>query len=259
MRRLAATLVMAVGLLAGPALAAPEAADLPACGKSDPAVVAADQAMFDKAMDAFQDEGWPALKSRLPEMEAAVARAPAVYHPIERCDGVVLIHVDSQQEFLAISRRFGTETTRWQRWPYPYTALLVGATYVEYRDYAHAIPVLMKAVAMAPDDARIVGEAAGALNLGGQPQQGLALVDRTLAAYDIKGRDRGRLLRARGFAYVEMGRLDEAEAAYRESLIHDPTNPTARGELDYIAGLRNGAPRTLGEPVNSTTGEANQH
>jgi Flp pilus assembly protein TadD len=52
---------------------------------------------------------------------------------------------------------------------------------------------------------------------------------------------KARLLRGRGFALTELGRLDDAEEAYRESLVSEPNNPRAAGELNYIARLRTGA------------------
>ncbi|MEM1413398.1 MAG: tetratricopeptide repeat protein [Myxococcota bacterium] len=47
-----------------------------------------------------------------------------------------------------------------------------------------------------------------------------------------------RALRGRGFSLVELGRLDEAEAAYRQVLDIDASDAQARRELDLIAELR---------------------
>jgi Flp pilus assembly protein TadD len=57
---------------------------------------------------------------------------------------------------------------------------------------------------------------------------------------DIDDGGRARMHRGRGYVLTEMGRLDEAEAAYRESLKFEPGNKIAIGELDYIARLRAG-------------------
>jgi tetratricopeptide (TPR) repeat protein len=59
-----------------------------------------------------------------------------------------------------------------------------------------------------------------------------------LAAIDDKGK--ARMHRGRGYVLTEMERLDEAEAAYRESLKFEPDNKIAKGELDYILRLRLG-------------------
>jgi Flp pilus assembly protein TadD len=48
--------------------------------------------------------------------------------------------------------------------------------------------------------------------------------------------------RGRGFVLTELGRLDEAEAAYRESLKIEPDSERAKNELQYIARLKAGGP-----------------
>lgn len=49
-------------------------------------------------------------------------------------------------------------------------------------------------------------------------------------------------LRGIGFSLIEIGRLDEAEGALRESLDLDPGNPMALSELEYIDHLRSQGP-----------------
>ena len=48
--------------------------------------------------------------------------------------------------------------------------------------------------------------------------------------------------RGRGFALIELRRLDEAEQSYRDSLVSEPNNPNALRELTYIRQLRAGGP-----------------
>ena len=48
----------------------------------------------------------------------------------------------------------------------------------------------------------------------------------------------GRAKRGVGYALIELGRLDEAEAKYRECLKIDPSDATAKDELDYIRRQR---------------------
>ncbi|MEM1414731.1 MAG: tetratricopeptide repeat protein [Myxococcota bacterium] len=47
-----------------------------------------------------------------------------------------------------------------------------------------------------------------------------------------------RALRGRGFSLIELGRLDEAEAAYRQALALDANDTRAQTELNLIAHLR---------------------
>jgi cytochrome c-type biogenesis protein CcmH/NrfG len=48
-------------------------------------------------------------------------------------------------------------------------------------------------------------------------------------------------LRKKGYALTELGRLDDAEVAYRDSLRSQPGNPVAENELAYIAHLKSGS------------------
>jgi tetratricopeptide (TPR) repeat protein len=47
-----------------------------------------------------------------------------------------------------------------------------------------------------------------------------------------------RALRGQGVQLVDLDRLDEAEEVLRKSLEIEPDSDVARGELDYIAGLK---------------------
>jgi Flp pilus assembly protein TadD len=47
-----------------------------------------------------------------------------------------------------------------------------------------------------------------------------------------------RAWRGQGYCLVEQGKLNEAEAMYRKCLALDPKDNKARGELEYIQGLR---------------------
>lgn len=49
---------------------------------------------------------------------------------------------------------------------------------------------------------------------------------------------KARALRGMGYAKIEMGDLDEAERLFKASLKLTPDNPAAKGELEYIKGLR---------------------
>jgi Flp pilus assembly protein TadD len=72
-----------------------------------------------------------------------------------------------------------------------------------------------------------------------------------LAAYDAsakvaeesvdkerKNAELGRALRGKGFVLVELGRLDEAEAMYRQCLALDPADKKAMNELRYVEQRR---------------------
>ena len=65
-----------------------------------------------------------------------------------------------------------------------------------------------------------------------------------LAILDQSDELRAVALRGRGFALTELGRLDEAEVAYRDSLKLKPENEVALAELKYIAGLKSGSAKS---------------
>ncbi|MBF9150711.1 tetratricopeptide repeat protein [Novosphingobium jiangmenense] len=54
---------------------------------------------------------------------------------------------------------------------------------------------------------------------------------------------KARALRGMGFAKIEMGQLDEAEALFNQSLTFEPNSPAAMNELKYIKQIR-GKPNT---------------
>lgn len=63
----------------------------------------------------------------------------------------------------------------------------------------------------------------------------------TAAAFapeEVQDRLFGRAKRGIGYALIELGRLDEAEAKFRECLRIDPDDAGAKNELEYIRELR---------------------
>ena len=73
-------------------------------------------------------------------------------------------------------------------------------------------------------------------------QDSLQTYDRALAISGLPNGHRALFLRGRGFALIELNRLDEAEQAYSDSLAVEPNNPRAQQELTYIQRLRAGGP-----------------
>jgi hypothetical protein len=104
-----------------------------------------------------------------------------------------------------------------------------------------ALTYLDRGLAMQPQNGRLTSEKATALVNLHRPGDALAMIDAWLAANPLGGATtRARLLRNKGFALVELDRLDEGEAAYRDSLKAEPGHQGALYELDYIAKLRAG-------------------
>ena len=55
---------------------------------------------------------------------------------------------------------------------------------------------------------------------------------------ETKSEDLARAWRGEGYCLVERGKLDEAETLYRRCLATNPNDSKARGELQYVEGLR---------------------
>jgi Flp pilus assembly protein TadD len=64
---------------------------------------------------------------------------------------------------------------------------------------------------------------------------------------DRQAIEHARALRGQGFALIELGRLQEAENKFLESLKIDPSSLVARNELDYIQQLRSKAKAASGK------------
>lgn len=118
-----------------------------------------------------------------------------------------------------------------------------GYALADLRRFAEARPVLERAVAMAPFHAHFINELAYVY----QQQRDWQLSydtyvrARDATAYSDRKRvtpEKGRALRGMGFALIELGKWDEAEALFNESLVLEPGNANALNELRYIAQQR---------------------
>lgn len=122
---------------------------------------------------------------------------------------------------------------------------------------AEAETLLLRACEMMPDDPWYLAELGDAQQRQGKSEAALATFERALAAAtalaaepDAAARSPGgrppvqwqtRALRGIGYALVELGRLEDARAAYRRALDLDPNDASARKELDSVNGRLGGA------------------
>jgi tetratricopeptide (TPR) repeat protein len=135
--------------------------------------------------------------------------------------------------------------------PYPITAFYLGTYYNEVGRPAEALRALDAGLALPapiPDSdvgqthPLLISERGAALFSLRRWEEGLMNYERGLTINALDNPTRARMLRGRGFALIELGRLDEAEKAYRDSLVSEPNNQNALTELTYIARLRAGGP-----------------
>jgi tetratricopeptide (TPR) repeat protein len=135
--------------------------------------------------------------------------------------------------------------------PYPSTAFYLGTYYNAIGRPAEALRVLDNGLALPTSIPRwdggesralLITERGVALFLLRRWEDGLANYNSGLTIDSLDSSMRATMLRGRGFALIELGRLDEAEKAYRDSLVSEPNNRNALTELTYIMRLRAGGP-----------------
>lgn len=259
--RRAAPLAVAVGLIC-PGLAL---ADMPAtCGDAQ---ARKDEQVVEAALEAKTPA---ALAAKVPDLEAALSHAPASYPQIEqvgqvyRIRGIADDKARSLTLMLLVTAAKEHRNAQAVRCPdtYPNAALLAGVYWNEVKTPARALAALDRGYALRPGDSKLVTERGISLLLLRRLEEAIAMYSawlegvpsstndsglvKMLSEMTDNGtdRDRARVLRARAFSYVELNKLDLAEADYRASLILEPGNSKALGELNYIAGLRAGSAPT---------------
>ena len=214
----------------------------------------ADKAAYDEAMIAFRTRGFAALRERRAALETALAHAPPGLGPVEDCGAQLVIHPSSPTQsllWLMMAANEAKKTGDTRRVVatgvpiYVYIALILGSLQNEEHHYDAAATVLRQALVWQPREPLITGEAASALTLAKRYAEALALCDATLDGLVADDKLKALLQRRRGFALVELRRLDEAEAAYRLAIGLDATDQVAPRELAYVQQQKGGAaPRT---------------
>jgi tetratricopeptide (TPR) repeat protein len=138
--------------------------------------------------------------------------------------------------------------------PYPNISLYLGSYYNEVGQPQDALRVLNAGIAVSDangaglgeHDPYLVSEKGAALEALKQFDDALALYTKGLKLASNDDGDRARMFRGVGYSLTELGRLDDAESAYRKSLMCEPGNAHAENELRYIAHLRAGKPAVSG-------------
>lgn len=237
----------------GPALAGPPpAAADPAQAYDYSALDAretADGAIVQAALTALGAEGFGAMNRYGPKLQAVLDRAPTPYPQVEIRGSQVIVRADDEESAISLGLAGAMQANGADRQVvgrfnvYPMAALLLGSWANERRDADGAVKALRRGLALQPGNALLASELGAAFTLQHRWPEALAVYEAALEANPELGKlARARLLRGKGFALIELGRLDEAEAAYRQSLEAEPNHGGAQHELAYIAGLRKGRP-----------------
>lgn len=216
------------------------------CAESDFASEDADQQVLERAMADLQSSGYSGLARHLDALNAVLARAPSCYPQIERRDGQTIVRASDPSEFLAVSLVLAAAPGAGQIVMRPNTyadaALYLASNAVEMRQFDAALSYLDRGLALQPHNQFLMLERVSALMGLRRMQDAEAALRAALGDPALSlTLDRARFLRNHGVVLIELGRLDEAEAALSESIRLEPNNPGARNELQYIAQLREGA------------------
>lgn len=132
---------------------------------------------------------------------------------------------------------------------------LKGYALVELKRISEARRALERAIELAPANAQFRSELGHTYQIDKSWTKALEVFTEAervteFSLDDEKVRHQTRALRGQGFALIEMGRLDEAEARYRRCLALDANDQVAQMELRLIESLRARGRMTLpGRPT----------
>lgn len=240
-------------------LALPARADTaPATAAQQPWVKA--QAVLDATLADLSKDGIMGVAAHAADLDQALADAGTALSAADSGTRTITVLTDGPEEMLVALTAAAADKNAagWQTVavnnPYPLISLYLGSYYNEIGKPQEALRVLDKGLtlfavqgmALGAHRPLLISERGAALASLKRWPDALADYDEGLAIEGLKDSDRARLYRGRGFALTELGRLDEAAQAYRDSLKLDPDNKIALGELDYIAKLRSGGDKVPG-------------
>jgi tetratricopeptide (TPR) repeat protein len=176
-------------------------------------------------------------------LSAGVGRMPDGWQPIGTDRERVVLAAWDLGEFLRFSKDsdpLAEPGVVWVTPSYSKAYYLLAVIGVETGDAESAVNNMARAIEVQPYHPLVMHEAALILQRMGGAAQALEVLDHVdrVPAWLMTPERRALLWRTRGVTLVELGRLDEAEAALRASLDPEPNSAIARRELDYIAELR---------------------
>jgi tetratricopeptide (TPR) repeat protein len=237
-------------LLSAPPLALAQNPVAPAPASQE----AQDEQIVRSALNALARRGYDGLRPYMTQLADVTAHAPASYPRVDSRSGITTIRVmdgdpDASLPIMikTLATRSGAPKAANIRMAfnvYGAAFFMRGAFALENRLPEAAITELDRGLALQPDNVDMIAEKGSALSLMRKWPDMLQLYEDALSHdWAFIGDDQqGRMLRGKGAALTQLGRLDESEAAYNQSLEVAPENQTAIDALTYIARLRAGGP-----------------
>jgi tetratricopeptide (TPR) repeat protein len=172
-----------------------------------------------------------------------VATMPADWKPIVVLPNSVTIAYWDLAEMTECSakdgQRFGKQTVAWTRPSYSQAWYLLGFTALEAKDYVEANADIDRALALEPDHPTVLNEKATMLQQQRKLDEAIAYNRKVVESQRcVTTQALSRAWRSQGVSLIDLGKLDEADAALGEALKVDPGNPNTLNELTYLERMR---------------------
>ena len=123
------------------------------------------------------------------------------------------------------------------------------------RNLVEADKYIDKALALEPEHPTLLDEKGMLLQLMGDHENAVKHFNMVIHSNGcVTPYEKARALRGLGISLIDLGRIDEAEQAFQESLKIAPNNKVALAELDYIKKIRSGIKPTA--PIGISSGRS---
>ena len=182
-----------------------------------------------------------------PILLAIIANTPGDYrYEYEDAENALYIKFWDMKDFVYYATRLKEQGKAkrnifWQLNAYGRAHYYLGFLYIRQRQSTPALKYLDAGLALEPHQPLLKMEHARAMAQSGDRLTALREFEEVIAMGDeILPSLQAVAIRGKGFELIELARLDEAEAAFRESLRVEPKSPVALHELEYIRHLRQG-------------------
>ncbi len=175
-------------------------------------------------------------------LEASASEMPADWKPCRDAEGSTQIAFWNREEFLAHAKHHGAHLKKpvyWVPGSYSKSWYLLALMATEEERFEDAFDCLTIGLELEPDHPELWCELGYLLGQIEEHEDALQCYEKATSAREwAPALYMGRALRGQGAQLIDLGRLDEAEAAFRRSLEFEPDSENARSELEYIEELR---------------------
>jgi len=167
----------------------------------------------------------------------------------EKDDGIHVAYWD-KEHFLACSNRYrqrnGTKFIVWSHPSYAKAYYLLAYMSIESKNTNEAEIYINKALELEPNNPILLDEKGIILQHMGDHDTAIKSFNSVIDSTEcVNNHEKAKALRGKGISLIELGKLDDAENAFKESLAISPNNKVALNELRYIHLLRSGIAPSL--------------